>query len=71
MDVVMYRTIVRYLKGSMLVSLYEVMEQKIRKLQKFGGGYALYLSADEVKDFLGGNIFVKVLFCKKNNGKSN
>jgi len=69
MDVSMYRMMVCLAKDANMMISGRIHEQKIRKLQKFGAGHALYLSGDEVREFLGGKNFVRVTFIVDRSGR--
>jgi len=68
-EVYTYRALARIVSGAGIAFTGRIYAEKVRKLQKFGAGNALYLSAEEVRDFLAGMNYVKTIFIEDSTGK--
>ncbi len=68
-EVSMYRMFIDIIREANFIISGRIVSEKIRKLQKFGAGNALYLSADEVREFLSGSNYVRITFIEDPDGR--
>ena len=68
-EVSTYRMLVDLIRDTNFIISGKIHSEKVRKLQKFGAGNALYLSAEEVREFFSGSNYVKITFIEGKDGK--
>ena len=68
-EVYVYRALAKFASAACIAFTGKIHTQKVRRLQKFGAGNALYLSAEEVREFLSGTSYVKAIFIEDPTGK--